>query len=171
MARLATTLGLMTRLYTDTRVNVRWLLQVFQRLDMARIGLEIPLDPRILPYLSGDFREKMEAVHPVRLEYHRNVGRSNIELPDALEMVKVMVSEPSAEKAPTWDIEVEGTGNFVSEGFIVHNSKLTMKYPAVWLMEPGAHGEVLSIAFAGKGQVLDAGSKIVHVRAGHQFRS
>ena len=31
-------------------------------------------------------------------------------------------------------------------------SKLTMKYPAVWLMEPGAHGEVLSIAFAGEGQ-------------------
>ncbi|GAB4430569.1 MAG: Fe-S cluster assembly protein SufB [Anaerolineae bacterium] len=41
-------------------------------------------------------------------------------------------------------------------------SKLTMKYPAVWLMEPGAHGEVLSIAFAGKGQIQDAGGKIVH---------
>jgi Fe-S cluster assembly protein SufB len=41
-------------------------------------------------------------------------------------------------------------------------SKLTMKYPAVWLMEPGAHGEVLSIAFAGKGQNQDAGAKIVH---------
>ncbi|HEX9856507.1 MAG TPA: Fe-S cluster assembly protein SufB [Acidimicrobiia bacterium] len=41
-------------------------------------------------------------------------------------------------------------------------SKLTMKYPAVWLMEEGAHGEVLSIAFAGKGQHLDAGAKIVH---------
>jgi Fe-S cluster assembly protein SufB len=37
-----------------------------------------------------------------------------------------------------------------------------MKYPAVWLMEPGAHGEVLSIAFAGEGQHLDAGAKIVH---------
>jgi Fe-S cluster assembly protein SufB len=41
-------------------------------------------------------------------------------------------------------------------------SKLTMKYPAVWLMEPGAHGEVLSIAFSGKGQHQDAGGKIVH---------
>jgi len=41
-------------------------------------------------------------------------------------------------------------------------SKLTMKYPAVWLMEPGAHGEVLSIAFAGPGQHLDAGAKMVH---------
>jgi len=41
-------------------------------------------------------------------------------------------------------------------------SKLTMKYPAVWLMEEGAHGEVLSVAFAGNGQHQDAGAKIVH---------
>lgn len=41
-------------------------------------------------------------------------------------------------------------------------SKLTMKYPSVWLMEPGAHGEVLSLAFAGKGQHQDAGGKIIH---------
>jgi Fe-S cluster assembly protein SufB len=41
-------------------------------------------------------------------------------------------------------------------------SKLTMKYPAVYLLEPGAHGEVLSVAFAGKGQRQDAGSKMVH---------
>ena len=41
-------------------------------------------------------------------------------------------------------------------------SKLTMKYPAVYLMEPGAHGEVLSIASAGQGQHQDAGAKIVH---------
>ena len=41
-------------------------------------------------------------------------------------------------------------------------SKLTMKYPAVWMMEPGAHGEVLSIAFAGRGQHQDAGAKMVH---------
>src|SRR5215208_6426799 len=42
-------------------------------------------------------------------------------------------------------------------------SKLTMKYPAIWLMGNGAHGEVLSIAFAGKGQHQDAGGKAVHV--------
>mgnify|MGYP000066164482 CR=1 FL=1 len=42
-------------------------------------------------------------------------------------------------------------------------SKVTMKYPAVYMMEPGAHGEILSIAFAGKGQVQDAGGKVVHV--------
>jgi len=41
-------------------------------------------------------------------------------------------------------------------------SKRTMKYPAVWLMGEGAHGEVLSIAFAGRGQEQDAGGKIIH---------
>src|SRR3954451_21938938 len=42
-------------------------------------------------------------------------------------------------------------------------SKLTMKYPAIWLMGEGAHGEVLSIAFAGNGQHQDAGGKAVHI--------
>jgi Fe-S cluster assembly protein SufB len=41
-------------------------------------------------------------------------------------------------------------------------SKLTMKYPSVWLMGQGAHGEILSLAFAGKGQHQDAGGKVVH---------
>jgi Fe-S cluster assembly protein SufB len=42
-------------------------------------------------------------------------------------------------------------------------SRLTMKYPAVYMMEPGARGEILSIAFASNGQHQDAGAKLVHV--------
>jgi Fe-S cluster assembly protein SufB len=42
-------------------------------------------------------------------------------------------------------------------------SKLTMKYPSIYLTGKGAHGEVLSIAFAGKDQHQDAGAKMVHV--------
>jgi Fe-S cluster assembly protein SufB len=41
-------------------------------------------------------------------------------------------------------------------------SKLTMKYPSCYLMESGAHGEMLSMAFAGPGQIQDAGTKMVH---------
>jgi Fe-S cluster assembly protein SufB len=41
-------------------------------------------------------------------------------------------------------------------------SKLTMKYPAVYMLEPGARGEILSIAFASAGQHQDAGGKLVH---------
>ena len=41
-------------------------------------------------------------------------------------------------------------------------SKLTMKYPSVYMMEPGARGEILSIAFATQGQHQDAGAKVYH---------
>jgi Fe-S cluster assembly protein SufB len=42
-------------------------------------------------------------------------------------------------------------------------SKLTMKYPSTYLIGPGAHGEILSMAFAGPGQHQDAGGKAIHV--------
>ncbi len=42
-------------------------------------------------------------------------------------------------------------------------SKLTMKYPGIYLMGERAHGETLSIAFAGKGQHQDTGAKMVHL--------
>jgi Fe-S cluster assembly protein SufB len=57
---------------------------------------------------------------------------------------------------------------FAYEGAIMEwvdgniGSKVTMKYPAIFLMGPGARGEVLSIAFAGKGQEQDTGAKIFH---------
>jgi Fe-S cluster assembly protein SufB len=41
-------------------------------------------------------------------------------------------------------------------------SKLTMKYPSCYLLGPGAHGEILSMAFAGAGQHQDAGGKVIH---------
>ncbi len=41
-------------------------------------------------------------------------------------------------------------------------SRLTMKYPAVYLMGPKASGEVLSVAYAGPGQHQDAGAKMIH---------
>lgn len=41
-------------------------------------------------------------------------------------------------------------------------SKITMKYPAIFLLEEGAKGEVNSLAVAGKGQNIDAGAKIIH---------
>jgi len=41
-------------------------------------------------------------------------------------------------------------------------SKLTMKYPSCYLLEQGARGEILSMAFAGPGQHQDAGGKVIH---------
>ena len=42
-------------------------------------------------------------------------------------------------------------------------SKVTMKYPSCILLEPGAHGEILSMAFARDGQVIDNGGKAIHL--------
>ncbi|SVC26538.1 uncharacterized protein METZ01_LOCUS279392 [marine metagenome] len=42
-------------------------------------------------------------------------------------------------------------------------SKLTMKYPSCYLMGQGAHGSIMSIAYAGTGQHQDTGGKVVHV--------
>ncbi len=64
--------------------------------------------------------------------------------------------------------------NLVTQRAIVHEdatmewvdanlgSKITMKYPSCYLKEPGAHGEILSMAFASKGQHQDAGGKVIH---------
>jgi Fe-S cluster assembly protein SufB len=64
--------------------------------------------------------------------------------------------------------------NLVTQRAIVHEdahmewvdanlgSKLTMKYPSCYLVEKGAHGEILSMAFAGRGQHQDTGGKVIH---------
>jgi Fe-S cluster assembly protein SufB len=56
-------------------------------------------------------------------------------------------------------VEAEGHMEWI-DGNI--GSRLTMKYPAVWLMGPKASGEVLSVAYAGPGQHQDTGAKMVH---------
>jgi Fe-S cluster assembly protein SufB len=56
-------------------------------------------------------------------------------------------------------VEEEGTMEWV-EGNL--GSKVTMKYPSVYLMGRKARGEVLSIAYAGSGQHQDAGGKAIH---------
>ncbi len=62
----------------------------------------------------------------------------------------------------TWDLEIADSHSFVANGFVVHNSKITMKYPSVFMVEPGAKAEILSVAFAGQGQHQDPGGKVIH---------
>ncbi len=56
-------------------------------------------------------------------------------------------------------VEENGTMEWVDCNL---GSKVTMKYPSAYLMGPGAHGEILSVAFASKGQQQDAGGKVIH---------
>ncbi|MBI4084461.1 MAG: Fe-S cluster assembly protein SufB [Candidatus Levybacteria bacterium] len=57
-------------------------------------------------------------------------------------------------------VEEEGIGEWVDGNL---GSQLTMKYPSVYLKGRKARGEVLSLAFAGKGQHQDAGGKAIHL--------
>jgi len=56
-------------------------------------------------------------------------------------------------------VEEGGTMEWVDSNL---GSKVTMKYPSCYLMGPGAHGEILSMAFARAGQHQDAGGKMIH---------
>ena len=68
---------------------------------------------------------------------------------------------------PTYDIEVEGTANFIANGVFAHNSRLTMKYPSIYLRGEGATAEVISVAVAGRGQHQDTGAKAIHLAPEH----
>jgi Fe-S cluster assembly protein SufB len=57
-------------------------------------------------------------------------------------------------------VEENGTMEWVDANL---GSKVTMKYPSCMLMGKGAHGEILSMAFSGKGQHHDTGGKIHHL--------
>lgn len=57
-------------------------------------------------------------------------------------------------------VQEEGTMEWIDGNL---GSRVTMKYPSVYLVGRKAHGEVLSIAFAGAGQHQDAGGKAIHV--------
>jgi Fe-S cluster assembly scaffold protein SufB len=162
VASLLVTLGITSRLHTEFSEPREVEILGITCIAHGAHRLVFAADPRLLRHVSATLRLQAEADAPT-IPQNRQVGRSAIVLPESVEIVDVDVSEPSVEPVPTWDIEVAGTGNFISQGYIVHNSKLTMKYPAVWLMGEHARGEVLSVAFAGTGQHQDAGGKVVHV--------
>jgi Fe-S cluster assembly scaffold protein SufB len=160
-AQILTSLGITSRLATE-HADAREVEILGNRvIAHGSYRLEFPADPRLLDHVSDDLRAAVSTQQPLSRPHFRRVGRSSIELPETVEIRSVEVSD-HLETVPTWDIEVEGTANFVSQGFIVHNSKVTMKYPAVWLMGEGAKGEVLSVAYANDGQHQDAGAKMVH---------
>ena len=68
-----------------------------------------------------------------------------------------------AGELPTIDIEVEGTANFIANGIFAHNSRLTMKYPSIYLRGENATADIISVAVAGRGQHQDTGAKAIHL--------
>lgn len=163
IASLLVTLGITSRLHTELDLPKRVKIVGIECTAHGSYRLVFNIDDRLYPWISPQLAEKARGNVVRAWKTHRNVGRSNIRLSKQLEIVPVRFSKAFKQKVATWDIEVEGTGNFISQGFIVHNSKLTMKYPSVYLVGPKARGEVLSIAYAGPRQHQDAGGKAVHL--------
>jgi Fe-S cluster assembly scaffold protein SufB len=138
--------------------------------DVKLLAISCGLDPgKLSRYvkerkltLGREVKEYVSYAMSMNLRDNLEAIRSHQPLTTRLEFTPVREIVPLPWEQ-TYDIEVEGAHNFVANGLLVHNSKLTMKYPAIWLMGARAHGEVLSIAFAGKGQHQDAGGKVVHV--------
>jgi Fe-S cluster assembly protein SufB len=89
-------------------------------------------------------------------------------------VIEIVVKKGARSRYTTiqnWSVNVY---NLVTQRAIVHEgathewvdanlgSKLTMKYPSCYLVGEGAHGEILSLAFAAEGQHQDAGGKVIH---------
>jgi Fe-S cluster assembly protein SufB len=89
-------------------------------------------------------------------------------------VIEIICQENSRVRYSTIQNWSHNVYNLVTQRALVHErasmgwldgnlgSKVTMKYPSCFLVGEGAHGEVLSIAFAGDGQHQDAGAKMIH---------
>ena len=144
----------------------------------AGVKVEVPLQAyfRINAENMGQFERTLIVVEPGAYVHYVEGCTAPIYATDSLHsaVVEIIVKEGARCRYTTiqnWSTDVF---NLVTKRAVAYRdatmewvdgnlgSKVTMKYPAVYLMEPGAHGEVLSIAFASQGQHQDAGAKMVH---------
>jgi Fe-S cluster assembly scaffold protein SufB len=127
------------------------------------LGYELALSRVNLlrPFLTDVLLEKLPTRRWQKRYQRAKRLRQSRFLAKATGITRIVAIRPSV-IAPTYDLEIEGTSNFVVNGILAHNSKVTMKYPCVYMVGKGARGEVLSVAFASNGQHQDAGAKMIH---------
>ena len=101
------------------------------------------------------------------------VGRSQLSCPESLRSSKVdFGSEQFGTGADLGHRGRAGTANFVSQGFIVHNSRLTMKYPSVYLVGQGRDlARCYRWRMPAQASVRTAGAKMVHAAPNTTRRS
>ncbi len=148
-------------IYVPPGVHIEMPLQAYFRLNTANIGqfertLIIVDEGALLHYVEG-------CTAPT---YSTDSLHSGV--------IEIIVKRGARSRYSTIQNWSDNVYNLVTQRALVYGeashewvdanlgSKVTMKYPSTYLMEPGAHGEVLSIAFAGRGQVQDAGGKAIH---------
>ncbi len=144
----------------------------------AGVRVEIPLQAyfRINTENMGQFERTLIIAEPGSYVHYIEGCTAPVYSSDSLHSAVVeLIAKPGAHIRYTtiqnWSKNVY---NLVTKRAVAHEdskiewvdgnlgSKLTMKYPAVYLVGPRAHGEVLSIAFSGADQHQDAGAKMVH---------
>jgi Fe-S cluster assembly protein SufB len=147
--------------YVPKGVNVKLPLQAYFRLNVANIGqfersLIIAEEGAQVHYVEG-------CTAPL---YMTNSFHSGV--------IEIVVKKNARVRYSTIQNWSNNVYNLVTQRAKVYEngtmewvdanlgSKTTMKYPSCYLMEPGAHGEILSVAFAGPDQHQDAGGKALH---------
>ncbi len=135
------------------------------KLLMIMCGLE---PKKITSYVKdrklykGRLKEYKSCYMSMNLNQNLDIIRSKKVDKPAVRFVRIRQIEEMGREA-VYDIEVVGSHNFVANGVLVHNSRLTMKYPSCILAGRKARGEILSIAWAGADQHQDTGAKMIHL--------
>jgi Fe-S cluster assembly protein SufB len=147
--------------YVPPGVTVEMPLQAYFRINMAELGqfertLIIADEGAQVHYVEG-------CTAPI---YSTDSFHSGV--------IEIVVKEHARVRYTTIQNWSTNMYNLVTQRAIVHEgatmewvdanlgSKLTMKYPSCYLVGEGAHGEILSLAFASKGQHQDTGGKVIH---------
>ncbi len=148
-------------IYVPPHVKVDLPLQAYFRLNVANMGqfertLIIADEGSQLHYVEG-----CTAPQYTTDSFHSGV-------------IEIVVNKGARVRYTTIQNWSTNVYNLVTQRAMVHEggtmewvdanlgSKVTMKYPSCYLVGPGAHGEILSMAFAGPGQHQDAGGKVIH---------
>ncbi|MGQ9851128.1 MAG: Fe-S cluster assembly protein SufB, partial [Aggregatilineaceae bacterium] len=149
-------------IYVPPGVKVEMPLQAYFRLNTANIG---QFERTLIIVDEGAFLHYVEGC--TAPTYSTDSLHSGV--------IEIIVKRGARSRYTTIQNWSDNVYNLVTQRALVYGdashewvdanlgSKVTMKYPSVFLMEPGAHGEILSIAFAGRGQTQDAGGKVVHI--------
>jgi len=144
----------------------------------AGVHVDIPLQAyfRINAQNMGQFERTLIICEPGSYVHYVEGCTAPIYTTDSLHaaVVEIIVKEGARCRYTTIQNWSTNTYNLVTKRAVAYRdatmewidgnlgSKLTVKYPSVFMVEPGAKGEILSVAFAGKGQHQDPGGKVIH---------
>ena len=142
------------------------------------VHVEIPLQAyfRINTEIMGQFERTLMIIDEGAYVHYVEGCTAPIYKTDSLHsaVVEIIVKKNARCRYTTIQNWSNNVYNLVTKRAVAHEgatmewvdgnigSKVTMKYPAVWMTGEHAKGEVMSIAFAGEGQHQDAGAKMVH---------